>query len=89
MVTKVIDICDKINLSLPENSPYKSLNTMLVYDTSRLKQKVKENNPKPLVSEVNKQKSYVKATDKKKDITLMQRHTKICQNIHMLIQILN
>lgn len=65
MVPEIIDICDNINLSLPENSPYKDLNTMLVYDTSGLKPKVKENNPKTLVSEVNKQKAYAKATDKK------------------------
>lgn len=65
MVPEAIDICDKINSSLPKNSPYKDLNTMLVYDTSGLKPKVKENNPKTLVSEVNKQKSYAKATNKK------------------------
>jgi hypothetical protein len=38
---------------------------MLIYDTSGLKPKVKENNPKTLVSEINKQKSYAKATNKK------------------------
>lgn len=65
MVPEVIDICDKINVSLPENSPYKDLNTMLVYDTSGLKPKVRENNPKTLVSEINKQKAYAKANNKK------------------------
>lgn len=39
---------------------------MLIYDASGLKPKVKENNPKTLVSEINKQKSYAKATNKKK-----------------------
>lgn len=63
MVPKVIDICDKINISLPKNSPYKDLNTMLIYDTSGLKPKVKENNPKTLASEINKQKAYAKATN--------------------------
>lgn len=65
MVPEAIDICDKINSSLPKNSKYKNLNTMLVYDTSGLKPKVKENNPKTLVCEVNKQKAYAKATNKK------------------------
>ncbi len=37
---------------------------MLIYDTSRLKPRVKENNPKTLVAEVNRQKSYAKATNK-------------------------
>ena len=37
---------------------------MLIYDTSGLKPKVKKNNPKTLVSEINKQKSYAKATNK-------------------------
>jgi len=65
LVPNIIDICNKFNNLLPNNSPYKDRNFMLVYDTSGLKPKVKENNPKTLVSEINKQKSYAKATNKK------------------------
>lgn len=64
MVPKIIDICDSFNKNLPDDSSYKDLNSMLIYDTSGLKPKVKENNPKTLVSEINKQKSYAKATNK-------------------------
>ncbi|MBC2582581.1 transposase [Clostridium sp. DJ247] len=64
MALKVIDICEDINNNLPDNSPYKNLNSMLIYDTSGLKPRVKENNPKTLVSEVNRQKSYAKAINK-------------------------
>jgi len=64
MAFKIIDICEEINNSLPEDSPYKNLNSMLIYDTSGLKPRVKENNPKTLASEVNRQKSYAKATKK-------------------------
>ena len=66
LVPNVIAICDEFNNLLPNNSPYKDRNSMLIYDTSGLKPKVKENNPKTLVSEINKQKSYAKATNKKK-----------------------
>lgn len=65
MIPKVINICEEINNDLPDNSPYKSLNSMLIYDTSGLKPRVKENNPKTLVSEINRQKAYAKATNKK------------------------
>lgn len=65
MVPKTIDICDDINKSLPDDSPYKDDNSKLIYDTSGLKPRVKENNPKTLVSEVNRMKSYAKATNNK------------------------
>lgn len=65
MVPKTVDICEDINANLPDNSPYKNLNSMLVYDTSGLKPRVKENNPKTLVGEINKQKAYAKATNNK------------------------
>ena len=55
MVPKIIDICNSFNKNLPNDSSYKNLNSMLIYDTSGLKPKVKENNPKTLVSEMNKQ----------------------------------
>src|SRR3712207_4970278 len=42
----------------------KNLNSMIIYDTSGLKPRVKENNPKTLVAEINRQKSYAKATKK-------------------------
>ena len=65
LVPNVIAICDEFNNLLPNNSPYKDRNSMLIYDTSGLKPKVKENNPKTLVSEINKQKLYAKSTNKK------------------------
>lgn len=64
MVPKIIDICDSFNKNIPDDSPYKNLNSMLIYDTLGLKPKVKDNNPKTLVSEINKQKSYAEATNK-------------------------
>lgn len=60
MALKVIDICEDINNNLPDDSPYKNLNSMLIYDTSALKPRVKENNPKTLVSEINRQKAFAK-----------------------------
>ena len=65
MVPNTIDICDDINKSLPDDSPSKDNNFKLIYDTSGLKPRVKENNPKTLVSEVNRMKSYAKATNRK------------------------
>ncbi|MEL5897856.1 hypothetical protein AAGC94_07215 [Clostridium sporogenes] len=65
MVPQVINICDNINDSLPDDSPNKNRNFQLIYDTSSLKPRVKENNPKTLVSEVNRIKSYAKATNNK------------------------
>ncbi|OAA90789.1 transposase [Clostridium ljungdahlii] len=65
MALKVIDICEDINNNLPDDSPYENLNSALIYDTSGLKPRVKENNHKTLVAEVNRQKSYAKATNKK------------------------
>ncbi|AKN30175.1 hypothetical protein Ccar_04795 [Clostridium carboxidivorans P7] len=43
MVLKVIDICEKINIALPDDSPMKNLNSKLIYNTSGLKSRVKEN----------------------------------------------
>lgn len=60
MVPYVIDICAQMDEALPKDSPDKDKSSMLIYDTSGLKPKVKENNPKTLVSEINKQKSYAK-----------------------------
>lgn len=66
MVPNVINICEEINNSLPNNSPYKDLNSMLIYDTSGLKPRIKENNPKTLITEINKQKAYAKTIKNKK-----------------------
>ncbi len=52
MVSKIIDICGSFNKNIPDDSPYKNLNSMLIYDTLGLK--VKDKNPKTLVSEINK-----------------------------------
>ena len=61
--SEIREFCDFYN-SVPDDSTYKDRNSMLIYDTSGLKPKVKENNPNTLVSEINKQKSYAKATNK-------------------------
>ena len=55
--SEIREFCDFYN-SVPDDSTYKDRNSMLIYDTSGLKPKVKENNPNTLVSEINKQKSY-------------------------------
>ncbi|CAB1251160.1 hypothetical protein CLOSBL3_12210 [Clostridiaceae bacterium BL-3] len=65
MTLKIIQICDDIDESLLKNSPDIGLNSMLIYDTSGLKPKVKENNPKTLVSEINKQKAFAKVINNK------------------------
>ncbi|MCL2412425.1 MAG: transposase [Treponema sp.] len=56
----VIDIFDDYDDSLPENSPDKGKNRIEIYDTTGLKPKVKENNPKYLQTEIKKQTSYKK-----------------------------
>jgi len=56
----VMDIFTGYNESLPDNSPDKGLSEILIKDTTGLKPKVKENNPKYLQSQINKQKTYKK-----------------------------
>jgi len=56
----VIDIFAGYNESLPDDSPHKGLNEIIIKDTSGLKPKVKENNPKTLESEVKRQTNYLK-----------------------------
>ena len=56
----VIDICAKYNDTLPDDSPDKNLNETAIYDTSGVKPKVKENNPKFTASEIKKQETYKK-----------------------------
>ena len=65
MSLQIIDICDNINKSLQNNSSYKNNNSKLIYDASGLKPRVKENNPKTIVSEVNRIKSYANDTNNK------------------------
>lgn len=65
MVPYIIDICSKMDEALPTNSPDNGKSSMLIYDTSGLKPKVKENNPKTLVSEINKQKGFAKIINNK------------------------
>lgn len=65
MVPYVIEICAKMDEALPQDSPDKGKSSTLIYDTSGLKPKVRENNPKTLVSEINKQKAYAKIIDNK------------------------
>ena len=54
----VMDIFDDYDATLPESSPDKGLNKTLIYDSSGLKPKVRENNPKTLASEIKRQTSY-------------------------------
>jgi hypothetical protein len=56
----VIDIFDEFDDSLSDNDSQKGLNEILVNDTSGLKPKVKENNPKTLESKVKQQTRYLK-----------------------------
>jgi len=54
----VMNIFTEYNDSLPDNSPKKGLSEQAIYDTSGLKPKVKENNPKTVASEIKKQSKY-------------------------------
>jgi hypothetical protein len=65
MVPHIIEICCQIDNQLPDTSPNKGLSSTLIYDTSGLKPKVKENNPKTLVSEINKMKTFAKIVNNK------------------------
>lgn len=51
----VMDIFTDHNNSLPDHSPEKGLSEIEIYDTSGLKPKVKENNPKTLETEIRRQ----------------------------------
>jgi hypothetical protein len=57
---RVMDIFSEHDASLSDDSPDKGLHEQLINDTSGLKPKVKENNPKTLSSEVKKQSNYKK-----------------------------
>ncbi len=58
IVLHVIDIFNQYDESLSDNAPHKGLNQTLIYDTTALKPKVKENNPKFVASEIKKQSNY-------------------------------
>jgi len=58
MALHVMNIFTEYNESLPDNSPKKGLSEEAIYDTSGLKPKVKENNPKTVASEIKKQSKY-------------------------------
>ena len=59
----VMDIFTSYNESLPDNSPEKGLSETIINDTTGLKPKVKENNPKTLQSQIDNQKNYKKLLD--------------------------
>ena len=65
LALKVMDIFDEHDASLPEDSPDKGLNGTGIYDTTGLKPKVKENNPKFVASAVKKQSAVKKYLDDK------------------------
>jgi len=66
MIPHILDICSQIDNNLPQGSPHKGFSTSVIYDTSGLKPKVKENNPKTLVSQINKQKVFAKTINNEK-----------------------
>jgi hypothetical protein len=60
----VMDIFDDHDATLPDNSPDKGMNATLIYDPTGLKPKVRENNPKTLVSEIKRKTRYKQYLDK-------------------------
>ena len=66
---RVVEIFDEFDDSLSDNDPRKGLHEILVNDTSGLKPKVKENNPKILETEVKRQsrlQKHFESIDKEK-----------------------
>ena len=61
----VMDIFTEYNATLPDDSPDKGLSETEIYDTSGLKPKVKENNPKTLESEIRRQSNFKKYLENK------------------------
>lgn len=53
------------NDTLPDDSPLKGLSEIAILDTTGIKPKVKENNPKTLASEIKRQSNYKKYLDYK------------------------
>ena len=58
MALHVMNIFTEYNASLPDNSPKKGFSEEAIYDTTGLKPKVAENNPKTIASEIKKQSKY-------------------------------
>jgi len=65
MVSLSLDICDEMGAVLEENQE-PNLAKMLIEDTSALKPKVKENNPKFLQSEIRRQERFAKTINNDK-----------------------
>jgi len=61
----VMDIFTEYNNSLPDDSPEKGLSETEIYDTTGLKPKVKENNPKTLETEIRRQGNFKKYLENK------------------------
>lgn len=55
-------VCANISDSLPEKHPLKDAHKKLIYDTSGVKPRVKENNPKFIQSEIRRFKTLAKVT---------------------------
>ena len=55
-------ICAQISQSLPEDDKYKDAHKKLIFDTSGVKPRVKENNPKFVQGEIKRYKTLAKAT---------------------------
>lgn len=65
MVPHILDICCRIDEKLPTGSKDNGFSETLIYDTSGLKPKVKENNPKTLASEIKRCETYAKIINNK------------------------
>lgn len=77
----VMDIFIEYDASLPENAPEKGLSEILIDDTSGLKPKVKENNPKTLASEVKRQSNYKKYLESKGEGEKFNAHLAAFKNM--------
>lgn len=55
-----MSLCSEVDSELPTDSNLKGFSSMLIYDTSGLKPKVKENNPKTTQNTIDRYKNYAK-----------------------------
>jgi len=55
-----MSICSEVDSILPDDSNFKGFSSTLIYDTSGLKPKVSENNPKTTQNTIDKFKAYAK-----------------------------
>ena len=58
IASNVMNIFTEYNESLPEDSPLKGLSEEVIIDTTGLKPKVKEYNPKTIATEIKRQSNY-------------------------------